>query len=155
MVSLDQIRPNVEEIIHTLDLILYDMKWRHEGDMQILEISILKKDNSMDIDTCALASEKISIMLDEKDCIPFEYYLEVCSPGAERVLNNDDEIRKSIGEYVYVKLKNPKCGIDEITGFLMDANDDFINISYMQKAVKKNLEIERNNIKLIRLSVKL
>ena len=64
----------------------------------------MRKDGSMDIDTCAAMSEKISEKLDEVDMIASEYFLEVCSPGAERELKDETQIRDALDEYVYVKL---------------------------------------------------
>ena len=109
----------------------------------------------MDIDTCAAQSEKISAMLDELDLISSEYFLEVCSPGAERELKSEDQIKDAIGEFVYVKLKNPKAGMDEIKGTLTAFENHTVYLDYMAKAVKKKAEIEMDNIALIRLSVKI
>ena len=41
-------------------------------------------------------------MLDEKDWYQNEYMLEVCSPGAEKELKNDEQIQNAIGNYVHV-----------------------------------------------------
>ena len=134
---------------------LYDVAWHTEGKMRILQVSIMKKDGSMDIDTCAEQSEKISAMLDEKDLISSEYFLEVCSPGAERELRNEQQIKDAVGEYVYVKLKNPKAGMNDVKGTLLAFENNTVFIEYMAKAVKKKAEIELENIALIRLSVKI
>ena len=115
----------------------------------------MHKDGSMDIDTCAAQSEKISTMLDEMDMIASEYFLEVCSPGAERELKSEEQIRDAIGEFVYVKLKNPRAGMDEIKGTLTAFENNTVYLDYMAKAVKKKAEIEMDNIALIRLSVKI
>lgn len=61
---------------------------------------------------------KISEKLDEVDMIASEYFLEVCSPGAERELKDETQIRDALDEYVYVKLKNPKAGMDAVKGYL-------------------------------------
>ena len=109
----------------------------------------------MDIDTCAAPTEKSSEMLDELDMIASEYFLEVCSPGAERELKNEEQIKDAIGEFVYVKLKNPKAGMDDVKGTLTAFENNTVYLDYMAKAVKKKAEIEMDNIALIRLSVKI
>ena len=116
---------------------LYDVAWHTEGSMRILQVSIMHKDGSMDIDTCAAQSEKISAMLDELDMIASEYFLEVCSPGAERELKNEEQIKDAIGEFVYVKLKNPKAGMDDVKGTLTAFENNTVYLDYMAKAVKK------------------
>lgn len=155
---MDQIT-KLEELIAPLvaedGIELYDVAWHTEGKMRILQVSIMKKDGSMDIDTCAEQSEKISAMLDEKDLISSEYFLEVCSPGAERELRNEQQIKDAVGEYVYVKLKNPKAGMNDVKGTLLAFENNTVFIEYMAKAVKKKAEIELENIALIRLSVKI
>ncbi|WP_233511853.1 hypothetical protein [Absiella sp. AM54-8XD] len=100
-------------------------------------------------------SEKISECLDEADLISAEYFLEVCSPGAERELKDEAQIKAAIGEYVYVKLRNPKAGMDEVKGYLKSMEENEVLIEYMDKAVKRKVSIELDNISLIRLSVKI
>ena len=51
------------------ELVLYDVAWHQEGKNKILQIAIMRKDGTMDIDTCAEVSEKISAKLDEEDFI--------------------------------------------------------------------------------------
>ena len=83
---------------------LYDVEWDKSMKPPILRISIEKEDGSMDLDTCAQMSDLISTRLDEDDPFDGEYMLEVCSPGAERELRNDEEIKAAQGKHVYVKL---------------------------------------------------
>ena len=109
----------------------------------------------MDIDTCAGISEGISSLLDESDIISHEYFLEVCSPGAERELRSEQEILDAVGEYVFVKLKDPKAGMDSVKGTLLSADARSVEIEYMAKAVRKKIKIDSGNIALIRLSVKI
>lgn len=134
---------------------VYDMKWVQDGSMKILQVSILDKDGKMNIDTCASASSKISDFLDVEDIIPFEYYLEVCSPGAERELRDEEEVNSALHEFIFIKLKNPKDGMDSIKGYLLENKEDCYVVEYMDKAVKKKKEIEKENVALIRLSVKI
>ena len=155
---MDQIQ-KLKELITPLvaedGIELYDVAWHTEGSMRILQVSIMHKDGSMDIDTCAAQSEKISTMLDEMDMIASEYFLEVCSPGAERELKDETQIRDALDEYVYVKLKNPKAGMDAVKGYLRAYENGDITMEYMDKAVKKKITIDGDNIALIRLSVKI
>jgi Uncharacterized protein conserved in bacteria len=145
----------IEPIVKANDLVLYDVIWTQDGSMKILQVSIMDKNGNMDIDTCAKISGIISDKLDALDVINYEYYLEVCSPGAERELKSDEEVRTALNEYVYVKLTNPKAGIDEVLGYLRAVNDTSIEIEYLVKNIKKKIEVEKNNIRYIRLSVKL
>lgn len=154
---MDQISKIKELARHVLDedIQLYDVSWQSEGKNRILQISIMRQDGSMDIDTCASMSEKISAKLDEEDFITSEYFLEVCSPGAERELRDEHQIKEAVGKFIYVKLKDPKAGLSEVKGTLTAFEEDKVFIQYMDKAVRKKVEIEMTNIALIRLSVKI
>ena len=145
----------IEPILQKMNLHLYEIGWHKENQMTILRVALMKDDGTIDIDTCAAVSEQISEVLDERDLIAHEYFLEVCSPGAERELKSDADIRSALNEHVYVKYKNPKAGRSEITGTLLYADDQVLEISYMDKAVKRQAKIERGNIALIRLAVKI
>lgn len=155
MDQIGRIKEIVEPLVHMEDLILYDVSWHSEGSMRILQIAIMKKDGSMDIDTCATMSEKISTKLDEDDFISSEYFLEVCSPGAERELKDEAQIKEAVNAFVYVKLKDPKSGLADVKGTLRDLQDGILYIDYMDKAVKRKIEIAMSNVLLIRLSVKI
>lgn len=155
MDQLVRIKEMIKPIVEEASIILYDVCWRNEGSTRILQVSIMRQDGSMDIDTCSAISEKISLQLDTEDMIASEYFLEVCSPGAERELRSKEEIKEALGEFVYVKLKDPKAGLDEVKGTLQIVEDDKILIEYMAKAVRKKAEIAMDNIACIRLSVKI
>lgn len=155
MDQITRIEELVKAIITTHALQLYEVAWCQEGNMRILRIAIMKEDGSIDIDDCTNMSELISTKLDEDEFISGEYYLEVCSPGAERVLRNLDEIKEAIGKYIYVKLKDVMAkGLFEVYGTLIDVQDDMLMMEYMQKAVKKKVTITMDNVSLARLAVK-
>lgn len=142
-------------VLESIQIKLYEILWRQEGNTKILQIAVMREDGTMDIDTCAEVSEKISEVLDETDMIKHEYFLEVCSPGAERVLHDEADIVSAIGEYVYIKYRNPSAGKDELYGTLDAVNEASLHLTYMDKAVKKQIDVEKDNIALIRLAVKL
>ncbi len=154
MDQISQLKAKIESLLEQ-DISLYDVKWTQDGKMKILQVSIMKSDGSMDIDTCAEVSMKISDMLDEDDSISYEYYLEVCSPGAERELRNEAEVLAALNEYVFIKFENPKDGMDCIRGYLRNVNEEGYDIEYMDKTAKRHKMIERDNIALITLSVKI
>ncbi len=150
----NNLKTMIQEVVEANDCLLYDVVWTQDGSMKILQVSILDKAGKMDLDTCAKVSNAISDKLDALDNINYEYYLEVCSPGAERELRNDAEINGAIDAYVYVKLKDPKAGMDEVIGYLRQANESEVVVEYVDKTRKKEVTIEKDNISLIRMSVK-
>lgn len=144
----------IEPILQQFDVILYDIKWVNEKKNKILQIAIMKDDGSMDIDTCADVSEKISEALDNQNLIQSEYFLEVCSPGAERILRSKDEVLKVIGKHVYVKFNHLIKNNIEVQGDLLSFIDNELTVSYRDKALTKKIIFSYEDIELIRLAVK-
>ncbi len=155
MNQFEQIKNGIEPILKSKDLVLYDLKWVQEGSMKILQVAIMQKDGSMDIEECALVSEEISILLDELDNISEDYYLEVCSPGAERELRSFEEVQNSVGQFVVAHFNEAVKQKVEVKGYLNAVEGDVCKFEYMDKAVKRRLETTYDNISFIRLSVKI
>ena len=153
--NLDILKEWIEPVLNEKDCVLYDIEWLTNQNPPILQISVEKKDGTMDLDTCAMCSDVIGTLLDNKDWYAKEYMLEVCSPGAERELKTDQQLRDAIGKYVYVKLIDPKQGLDQVLGDLKEVNDDSIIVAYKEKTRNKTIEIDRNNINVIMTAVKL
>ena len=137
MDQLTKIKELISPLLEKEGIVLYDVLWQQEGKSRILQIAIMRNDGSMDIDTCAEMSEKISELLDEKDMIASEYFLEVCSPGAERELRNKEQILDAVGKFVYVKLRNPKAGLDEVKGTLTAFENDVVLYRLYGKSSKE------------------
>lgn len=134
---------------------IYDIVWMREGKHKILQISIERNDGSVDVDLCANMAEIISEKLDEIDVIENEYMLEVCSPGAERKLRNENEIKNAVGKYVYAKFKNPVGKLNDVKGTLLSVSENVCCIEYMDKTFKRQVNVQIDNCSLIRLAVKI
>ena len=82
---LSKVTQIVEEMVHPildeLHLELVDVEYVKEGPNWFLRVYI-DKEAGVDIDECAVVSEKLSEKLDEVDPISENYFLEVSSPGA-------------------------------------------------------------------------
>lgn len=151
----ERIKEMFAPILQQMDIRLYDLVYHTSGKEKILEVSIMKQDGSMDLDTCAAVSERLSEVLDENDPINEEYTLEVCSPGAEREIRDLGELDDMAGEYVYVRLKEPFKKMLEITGEIQNVENDVITLEYRDKAARRKAEFTKENIDFIRLAVRI
>lgn len=124
------------------------------GKMPVLEICIMHADGSMDMDCCGEVSRDISAVLDEMDYGEGAYNLDVCSFGAERELELA-ELPQAVGEHVFVQLKNPTAGFDSLEGDLINCDEEKIAIEYTVKGKKKTVQFAQDNIRMIRLAVRL
>lgn len=154
MELLDKIKTLIEPILENNDVYLDDIEYLQENGEWYLRIYVEKNEGSLDMDTCVAVSEAISLKMDEEDLIKGEYYLEVSSPGVEKPLKTFEQVKASIGKYVYAKLINPTAGIDEVEGVIKSIEDETIEFEYLVKNIKKKVKIDYSNIKFIRLAVK-
>lgn len=69
-------------------------------------------------DDCEKVSRYLSQRLDELDPIEQNYYLEVSSPGMDRLLYTDAHFQRYLGEEVEVKLYKPFQGAKTLTAVL-------------------------------------
>lgn len=154
MELLDKIKMMIEPILQNNDVYLDDLEYVQDKGEWYLRIFIEKNAGFLDMDTCVAVSEAISQKLDEEDPIQGEYYLEVSSPGIEKPLKTFEQVKKSIGKYVYAKFYDPIAGLDEVEGYIKTIEDEVIEFEYLVKNIKKKIKIDYNNIKFIRLAVK-
>jgi ribosome maturation factor RimP len=155
MSSISAIKSLIDPILTKHDVLCYECKWTNEGKMRILQVAIMRNDGSMDLDTCQLVSNDVSELLDVNDLISFEYYLEVCSAGAERELRSDAEIAGVIGANIFVRFDKPIDKKMDVTGELLSFEDGVLTVAYRDKQKKVKITVEKSNISLIRLAVAL
>ncbi len=147
-----KIKELIEPTLTDNEVKLYDVKWTSENKNRILQISITKNDGTMDLDTCALVSEKVSELLD--DVIDSQYMLEVCSPGAEREIKDYNELKDLIGQRIYVRLKHSIKSNIEFTGDI-ESVSDVVLLKYRDKAALRSVEFSIEEIEFARLAVKI
>ena len=112
----------LEDKIKTLGYILYDVEYVKEGKDYYLRIYI-DNDKGITLEDCELVSNNITDILDEEDYIKEQYFLEVSSPGVERVLRKDKHLKNNIGAKVQIKLFKPFEGKKEYIGILKSFDD--------------------------------
>lgn len=131
--------------IQKLGYDLYDVEYTKEGKDYFLRIFI-DSEKGIDLNDCEKVNNEISDMLDKADYIKEQYFLEVSSPGIERVLRKQKHLMQNIGNEVEVKLFAPINNQKKIIGILDGCNEKTINI----KTQIENIEIEKSNISLIK-----
>lgn len=129
--------------IESIGYDLYDVEYSKEGKNYFLRIFI-DKPEGIDLQDCEKVNDEINDLLDEADYIKDQYFLEVSSPGIERVLKKDKHLKQNIGEEVSVKLfRKDENGSKEYQGVLKGFDEDSI-------ILENDTKIERKNIAQIR-----
>ena len=132
----------LEPIITNLNYELYDIEYAKEGKDYYLRIFI-DSPKGIDLNDCEKVNDAITDILDEADYIKEQYFLEVSSPGVERILRKDKHLKQNIGKKVSAKLfKKDKNGNKEYNGVLKSFDKDSITLE-IDKAEKN---IERKSI---------
>lgn len=137
----ERVESLIEEKIENLGYNLYDVEYVKEGKDYYLRIYI-DKETGISLEDCELVSNNITEVLDEADYIKEQYFLEVSSPGVERVLKKDKHLQNNIGANISIKLFKPFNGKKQYEGILKGFDETNIEIECQEE----NLKIERQNI---------
>ncbi len=138
-----KVEKRLKPIIENLNYELYDVQYVKEGKDYYLRI-IIDKDGIIDIDDCENVNNAITDILDEEDYIKEQYYLEVSSPGLERVLRKKEHFLKQIGNEISIKLFKAIDKEKELIGVLKEYNDNEIIL----EVNNININIDLKNIAL-------
>ncbi len=130
----------LKPIITNLGYDLYDVRYEKEGKDYYLRI-IIDKPEGIDINDCETVNNAINDILDEADYIKDQYFLEVSSPGLERVLRKDKHFISQIGNEISVKLFKPIEKKKEFIGILENFNEtDGITLKVDNTTMKIDLK---------------
>lgn len=145
---MPKIEENVETlimpIIENLGYILYDVQYVKEGKDYYLRVFIDKKEG-ISLEDCEKVNNAITDILDEKNYITDQYFLEISSPGIERILRKDKHLEENIGKKICINLFKPIEKEKQLIGILekYDENNIYINC-------EKIIQIDKKNISLIK-----
>ena len=139
----EKVEKLLKEKIENIGYDLYDVEYAKEGKNYFLRIYI-DKPEGIDLKDCEKVNDAISDLLDEADYIKDQYFLEVSSPGIERVLRKDKHLEQNKGKEIAIKLfKKDENGEKEYQGILQDFDDETITL-------EDNIKIERKGIAQIK-----
>lgn len=135
----------IKDPIEKLGYELYDVEYAKEAKNFFLRVYI-DSPKGISLNDCEAVSNEINDLLDKENVISEQYFLEVSSPGIERVLRKDSHLQNNIGEQVEVKLfKKDDYGNKLYEGILKQFNEKEIIIETEQE-----ITIERKNIAQIK-----
>lgn len=148
----EEVEQLVTPILSDLQLELVEIEYVKEGKDWFLRVFI-DKETGVDIEECGLVSERLSEKLDEIDPIPYNYFLEVSSPGAERPLKKEQDFMKAIGKNVFIKTYEPIDGEKTFEGVLTDFDGHIVKVEMKIKTRKKTVELPYEKIAKARLAI--
>lgn len=146
---VDVVEDILTPFVKTHDMEIVDVEFVKEGPYRYLRVTI-DKEEPVTLDDCQLVSKYLNEQLDKVDPIEEQYFLEITSPGVERVLKKDKDYEKFKGRVIQLKLFHTFEGQKAITGKLVGLIDDHIVIE--NEAMGK-IEIPKSKVSLAKLVV--
>lgn len=141
----EKVETLIEPIIQGLGYELYDVEYAKDGKDYYLRVFIDSR-KGISLEDCEKVSNAINDILDKEDLVKEQYFLEVSSPGIERILRKDKHFEKNIGQEVMTKLYKACDGLKQISGILESFDKNNISI----RTDDKSYIIERKNIAVIK-----
>lgn len=145
MASIEEKVENlIKEPIENLGYEVYDVNYVKEGKDYFLRIFI-DNEKGIDLNDCEKVNNEITDLLDEANYIKDQYFLEVSSPGIERIIRKDEHLKQNIGQEIYVKLFKAINNKKEYIGILEEFDENTIVIE-----IEEKIKIDRKNISLMK-----
>jgi ribosome maturation factor RimP len=138
----------VKPIVEEKGLEVVAVEYVKEGGNWFLRIYI-DKEGGVELEDCQEVSREVSSILDKKDPIPQSYFLEVSSPGIERLLQTEKDFLKFRGSIVVVHTYVPIDGQKKIKGALGIVDEEIIEILCDEEKV---IRVPREKVSQVRLA---
>lgn len=130
-------------------LVLVDVDVRGGGRRSLVRLFV-DKPGGVTVADCQALSEEVGDLIDVSGLVPGSYDLEVSSPGLDRELRKDRELRWATGRLVRVWTREPVDGRRELVGRLAAVDDDALTLAEPEGArrvpralvTKARLELE-------------
>lgn len=140
----------VLEITNPRNFEIVDVEYVKEAGEYYLRVYI-DKEGGISLNDCEEVSRALSEVLDVKDPIKDNYFLEVSSPGLDRPLKKDKDFVRYAGRDVEIKLYKPINGSKQFEGELVGLTEEN-NIKVIIDG--NEVEFNKKEVALVRLAIK-
>ena len=117
----------LQPVVEGLGYVLWELEFVPGRGSALLRLYIDSPDG-ITVDDCERVSRAVSEVLDAEDPVPWQYTLEVSSPGFDRPLRTPEHFAPYVGETVFVELAHPLDGRRRFTGPLAAAGAGTIEV---------------------------
>ena len=141
-----RLRSLVQAPISELGLTLLGLSWAGGRRGATLRVTV-DRPGGVTVDECGAASLAISAVLDVHEAeLPESYSLEVSSPGAERMLTTEEDLRSSLGRCLRVVVA--RSGQEAvIEGRLTAVSDRLLELEARRRSGRpQRIELERSDL---------
>lgn len=127
MQLVDKVWTICEPAVRELGLELVEVEHLRAPGRVVLRLYIDREGGVTVID-CASVSREVGHLLDAEDVMQGRYFLEVSSPGIDRVLRKPEHFERFRGREVRVRTKAPVRGKRKLAGRIASCSSDTLRI---------------------------
>lgn len=141
----EKLRPVIEEMGYELVEVSYE---KENGSMSL--IFTIDKEEGVTIDDCEIVNKKIDLILDELNPTDDKpYTLVVSSPGLDRPIKTDRDLKRNLGKEIELTLFAKQDGQKVFKGVLKDFDDKNVTL----QTQKGDFTFERTKIANMKLVI--
>jgi len=142
--NLEKLKEEIKNFLKKSGYQLYDVTYQKND--SILSVVL---DEVLDLKKVEEISNELSTYMDTIDQDMGNYILDVSTVGCEKPIRNEEEIKKAIGSYIYLKTKEV-----ELNGTLLSFEENVIELEYKDKTRVKKMTINYKDVKQMRYAIK-
>lgn len=118
-----------ESLAPALGLEVVEVAFHRAGRFTQLRVDIDRPGTpGVTLEDCKRMTEALGPALDESDLLESQYNLEVSSPGIDRPIRTDDDVRRNRGRRVAVEMRTPITGSKHLSGELLGVQDGVLHV---------------------------
>src|SRR5262245_38362918 len=118
--ALAEIDIAAREVAASLGLEIVELNFHSQGKHSLLRIDIDRPGpTGVGLQDCAAPSRALDARLETVDLFDAPYELQVSSPGLDRPIRSDDDLRRNQGRIVRAEYRDPSGKAAETTGVLL------------------------------------
>lgn len=144
MLTKQQIRQYIEEIVNQEGFSIYDIEYPNSSVSGVLRVYIFSKDKTVMVSDCSTISRRIANLPEYEDIVSGNVVLEISSPGINRNLRTKEHFFGAVCERVKLKLRNTQENKKSFLGVLKKIDGDVLTI--LDEALKKEVLIKYDDI---------
>lgn len=125
----DEVRRQAEAVARPLGVEVVEVVFHRAGQHSRIRVDIDRPGTpGVTLEDCQRVTEGLSPALDATGLMEFRYHLEVSSPGLERPIRTDDDVRRNVGRRVVVETA-PGEGPRRVRGVLLGSEEGALRVA--------------------------
>ena len=149
--AFSEVQAAAREVAASLGLEVVELAFHSRGKHSLLRVDVDRPGPAgVGLRDCEALSRALDERLERIDFFDAPYELQVSSPGIDRPIRSDDDLRRNRGRFVRAEFRGPDGRSVEAAGVLLEAPDARTVRIDADGAV---VEIPRDRISLLRQSV--